>query len=144
MSDQDEIRNLIARYAHAADDGRSGDYADLYTPDGVIESQGSRAVGRAQLVALIDSIYEYSIKHMQMNTAVQVDGNRATAQTDLLMLVMDPKGSWQVSGCARYEDDLVRYDGRWLFSRRVCVWHRNTPAEVLGQLDQLLSGAPVS
>ena len=146
MSDQEEIRDLIARYAHAADDGKGSDYADLYTPDGVIETHGKQAVGRDQLVALIDGIYDYSIKHMQMNTSIQLDRDdpdRATAQTDLLMLAMDPQSTWQISGCARYDDELVRQDGKWRFRRRVCNWHRNTPQEVLVGLEQLLTGAPV-
>lgn len=146
VSDHEQIRDLIARYAHCADDGRSSDYADLYVPDGVIETQGKTAVGREQLIALIDGIYDYSIKHMQLNTSIQLDPDdpdRATAQTDLLMLAMDPASSWQISGCARYDDELVRHGGRWLFRRRVCNWHRNTPAEVLAGLEQLLTGAPV-
>jgi len=139
--DREAIRDLIARYAHAADDGRSADYAALFVPDGIMESQGNRVAGRDGLAALIDGIYDFSIKHLQLNTAIQLDGDRATAQTDLQMLTMDPDGAWQISGCARYEDDLARVEGRWLFAKRNCVWHRNTPAEVLAQLDGLLSGA---
>jgi uncharacterized protein (TIGR02246 family) len=144
MTAEDEIRNLIARYAHAADDGRGGDYALLFTPDGVMESQGSEAAGRAALKALIDSIYDYAIKHHQMNTAIQVEGDRATAQTDLLAMAMDADGAWQVMGCGRYDDTLVRQDGQWLFQRRICSWHRSTRPEVLAQLNQLLAGTPVS
>jgi uncharacterized protein (TIGR02246 family) len=142
MSDHDEIRNLIARYAHAADDGRSGDYAELFTPDGVMESQGARVTGREGLVALIDSIYDYAIKHYQMNTVIEVDGDRATGQTDLLALAMDAAGSWQIMGCGRYDDEMVRHEGDWLFKRRVCSWHRGTRPDVLRQLNQLLAGAP--
>jgi uncharacterized protein (TIGR02246 family) len=141
--DREAIRDLIARYAHAADDGRSADYAALFVEDGVMESQGARRVGRAELAALIDGIYDYSIKHLQLNTSIQLAGDRATAQTDLQMLAMDPGGAWQITGCARYEDDLVRAsDGNWLFAKRNCVWHRNTPSEVLAQLNALLEGTP--
>jgi uncharacterized protein (TIGR02246 family) len=142
MSDHDEIRNLIAGYAHAADDGRSADYAQLFTPDGVMESQGAEAAGRERLTALIDSIYDYAIKHYQMNTAIQVHGDRATAQTDLLAMAMDPDGAWQVMGCGRYDDQIVRHDGRWLFARRVCSWHRATRPADLARLHQLLAAAP--
>jgi anthranilate 1,2-dioxygenase small subunit len=142
MTAEDEIRNLIARYAHAADDGRSSDYADLFTPDGAMESQGAEAVGREALVALIDGIYDYAIKHFQLNTAIQVDGDHATGQTDLLAMAMDADGAWQVMGCGRYDDQFALHDGKWLFTRRVCSWHRSTRLDVLAQLNQLLAGAP--
>src|SRR5215475_14712495 len=51
-ADELEIRNLIARAAHLADDGDLGEVAALWTEDGVWTSpaEGSRT-GAAQIVA---------------------------------------------------------------------------------------------
>ena len=44
---RESIRDLVARYAHAADRGRFDEVAELFTEDGVLELPGDRiAAGR--------------------------------------------------------------------------------------------------
>ena len=58
---------------------------------------------------------------MVTNIAVTIDGNRATATAYLLVLISQ-NGSHRTLPPGRYECDLVKENGSWLFSRRT-VFH---------------------
>jgi uncharacterized protein (TIGR02246 family) len=141
MDDVNAIRNLIARYAHAADDGEGKELAALFTPEGGLESLGLAITGQERLAALITSIYDRHLRHLQLNTDVRLDGDSATATSDLVVLGLVPDQGWQIVACGRYEDQLVKQQGDWLFERRVITWQRATPTAVLDQLRGLMSAA---
>lgn len=140
LSDDTAIRNVIASYAHAADDGDGQGLAALFTADGGLESLGVTVTGRTELAALIHGIYHANLKHLQLNTVVDVDGDTATAVSDLMVQSAVPGTGWQTLAHGRYYDDLVRVDETWRFSRRVITWHRATPQEIAGQLRTLMAG----
>ena len=139
MDDVNAIRNLIARYSHAADDGKGKELAGLFVPDGGLESLGLAITGQEQLTALITGIYDQHLRHLQVNTDIRLDGDRATATSDLVVLALVPDQGWQIVACGRYNDELVKQQGDWLFGRRVITWERATPPAVLDQLRSLMS-----
>jgi len=135
MSDQEEIRNLIARYSHCADDSDYEGYQSLFTRDGCLIENGV-AVPRSRLPTLM-RIYDkvkreqpqpFGGKHLQINTTIEVDGDRGRAVTDLLSVQLRPDTGWTIGGNGRYTDELAREDGRWRFRSRTVTWYGDFPA----------------
>jgi len=140
LSDDAAIRNLIASYAHAADDGDGDALAALFVDGGGLESLGLAINGPVKLAALINGIYNANLKHLQLNTVITVDVDTATAISDLMVQAVVPEAGWQTLAQGRYHDELVRTDAEWRFSKRVISWHRGTPDEIAGQLRTLMAG----
>ncbi len=133
MSDYDAIRNLLASYSHYADDEDYEAYAGNYTEDGALVESGIVITPRAKIRELARRAAEMSAqapkpsgsKHLQMNSAIQVNGDTATALSDLLVIRLDPENGWQIRGSGRYSDRLVKEKGRWRFKRREVTWYKN-------------------
>jgi uncharacterized protein (TIGR02246 family) len=140
VSDEAAIRNLISSYAHAADDGDGDALAALFTDGGGIESLGLSIKGIDKLAALIKGIYDANLKHLQLNSVITVDGDAASAVSDLMVQAVVPDAGWQTIAQGRYHDDMVREGGRWQFAKREILWHRATPSEVADQLRTLMAG----
>lgn len=129
MNDYDEIRNLIARYAHAADNYDADGWADCFAEHGSLTEYGETIVGREKIrelgrMALDRMGTEVSAanKHVQVNSAIDVGGQGASATTDLLVVTLSPDG-WRIRGCGVYGDEFVRdEDGRWKISSRTATW----------------------
>ena len=60
--------------------------------------------------------------HLTTNPVIDVDGDVATAETDMIMFRRDQDGRAKITLLARYRDRLRRTDeGRWLISSRTGV-----------------------
>ena len=128
MKDYDAIRNLIARYSHAAEVIDPDAYAAVFTENGSMTEYGETVTTRDRLRAMMahgQSIrakrgeFTEFYRHLQMNSLIEVDGDTGTTITDFLLLVFDGEG-WRVRGTGRYRDEVVKEaDGQWLFKSRV-------------------------
>jgi 3-phenylpropionate/cinnamic acid dioxygenase small subunit len=138
MSDYDQIRNLIARYSHYADDDdKSQEYRALFATDGVLVEGGVPLP--ADRLPMLRKLYRalkekqpqpFAAKHLQMNSAIEVDGDTARAVTDLLTIQVRPEEGWSLGGAGQYIDEIVRENGEWRFKRREVQWHKGTSARV--------------
>ena len=120
MSDKDEIRELVAKYCFALDDGRFEDMAALFVPDGVWETAFGTGTGRAGIVARAKSIATEPRPrrvHLTTNIVIELNGETATAQSNWLLFQNTPAGPAIGSGGA-YRDRLAKLDGRWYFQHR--------------------------
>jgi 3-phenylpropionate/cinnamic acid dioxygenase small subunit len=132
MSDYDEIRNLIASYSHSADDGAFQAYAANFTEDGVLVD-GEREIPASTLVELQAAHSQARAgkpqpngsKHLQVNTVIKLDGDKASAVTDLVIIRLAPETGWTIGGAGRYDDEIVKINGRWLFRRREISWYKS-------------------
>jgi coniferyl-aldehyde dehydrogenase len=115
-----DIRRLVASYAQLADDAAVGDWSELFTAHGVLDTGNTRAVGREALRNwLVSVLAGRSMRHLVSNVAVTVDSpTTATGRMDLLLLG-DHDGRWAVSATMRYADRYQLVDGSWLFAERV-------------------------
>ena len=50
--------------------------------------------------------------------SIEVDGNRANAVAYTIEIYDDPASGQRVRGTGRYDDELEKREGRWLFTRR--------------------------
>lgn len=120
LRDDLAIRETLARYCHTCDDGAFEALGALFAEDGSFEYAGALTSGRAALVAHFARIQppERRGKHLTSNVVVALDGDRATAVSDWVFLVLvDGVPTPRLTG--RYRDELVREQGEWVFARRV-------------------------
>lgn len=129
MTDCDEIRNLIARYAQAADNYAANEWANLFTESGTLSMSGETIVGRERIRALGNLALDrkgtdvaVANKHMQANSLIEIRDDRASATTDFMVVTLTGSG-WRVRGCGAYTDEFVRDgDGRGKFQARAANW----------------------
>jgi ketosteroid isomerase-like protein len=126
--DQWEIRQLVERYAAAADRADGAGVAELFTEDGELalwmdpirdEPTGLRR-GRAEITAAVDGIGSYLATHHTIASSVAtVDGDRAEGQTRCVgHHIEGPPNVRDRVLYLKYDEQLARVDGRWRFTRR--------------------------
>jgi hypothetical protein len=59
--------------------------------------------------------------HWSSNPVIDIDGDRATAETDMIVVKRGDDGRTKITLAARYRDRLARHEGRWLFTSRTGV-----------------------
>jgi uncharacterized protein (TIGR02246 family) len=118
------IEQLVAKYNHAIDSGDGSTFASTFTEDGVLEAVGASTAGREALEKFANGFggTPMTPRHVATNILVDGEGDKATLRAYIQMYakVGDPPTS-QLTISGRYEDELRRVDGRWLFTRRSFV-----------------------
>jgi ketosteroid isomerase-like protein len=130
--DIESIRQLIARYSQYRDTRRIDDWADCMAEDAVYHMRSINMVLEGR-----DVIREFNAAvpiwqrrkwvgtHLLSKPVIQVDGDKATARTDLIYVAPDTKGTFEVQAVIRYLDQFARTTGgRWEYTVR--------DAEILG------------
>ena len=120
---REAMRELVARYAHAADGGRFEEVAAAFAADGVLETpdrvehRGREAI-RAFLggtrTALAEATEVPLIRHHVSNLRLDIiDQTAATGAAYFLVVTQRGPDHW-----GRYRDRYVCLDGVWLFAHR--------------------------
>ncbi|MDQ2651288.1 MAG: nuclear transport factor 2 family protein [Actinomycetota bacterium] len=115
------VRNALAAYTHALDDGRAADVVATFTPDGSIEIPGMGThTGPAELLAAYESwAPRKPQRHLVLNTHVaEWSDTEASAVSDIVLLLLGSSG-WSTQLVGRYHD-VLSHDGRgtWRFRQR--------------------------
>lgn len=123
MTDEDAIRNTIARFSQCLDSRQFQAWSETFTPDGVF----GRFNGRAAILAMIldgELAHQPDLKrqHAVTNSIIDVHGDTAESTSDLSMY--DRVGDGPISvRIGRYYDKLARQpSGEWLFTERRLEW----------------------
>ena len=86
MDDYEQIRQLLARYAHLLDRASASGVAALFSEDGVFEVLGERFEGRSAIADMFRGYAEAGAladtRHLTLNSVITVDGVSATATSD--------------------------------------------------------------
>lgn len=118
------VRQLVAQYAQALDDGRTDDVVDTFCSDGVVDipglgsHQGHEAI-RTAFAAVEPKAPQ---RHLVLNTVVTEwddKGATASAVSDLVFLAKHDN-RWSVAMVGRYHDTLHREGDTWRFHHRRC------------------------
>lgn len=120
-----EIRNLIARVAHLADDGELDEYILLFTEDSSWEFPGAPRRGRADILVGAHARRSEKLtgpgsssRHVITTTAVRVV-DQATALADSYWLFFrETTTSPVLAGIGHYHDTARCEDGVWRIARR--------------------------
>ena len=154
LEDHVRIEQLLMRYAAALNTGDADTYVSLFTPDATFELR--RAIGEPPFLGpfkgrealrkqwfpegarAVDASGRRPfgpMRHVTTNYEIDVRGETATVRAFFIEVVSNgpniPPGSKPptIHAMGRYEDELVKQDGQWLFARRVVLTDMNTQWE---------------
>jgi ketosteroid isomerase-like protein len=133
--DKLEIREIVERSVRHVDDQDGAAFAELFDENGVLQLAGTVFAGREALRAMFggatpagrwtapgELLKQPGVIHLTTNPIIDVDGDVATAETDMITFRRDHDGKTKIALLARYRDRLRRTDqGRWLISSRTGV-----------------------
>ncbi|KEQ54383.1 nuclear transport factor 2 family protein [Sphingobium chlorophenolicum] len=122
MNDLENIRQLLADYCFATDNGVTARWVGCFAEDVVWDGGPfgrfeGKAAARAYHEGAGDAVLNY--RHINTNHVIAVEGDHATAQS--YILVLDQSGPAPVIAFSGFYDDLlVRQDDGWkILSRRL-------------------------
>lgn len=135
LEDIEAIRVLKARYCDRCDGGYDVEaLMPLFTEDAVWDGglfgryEGARRIRR--FFEATGGIVRFA-KHFVTNSAIEVDGDRATGQWYLLQAATMPSGAEAddvaIWGAARYDEVYVRTAEGWKFASVTLDWDFWTP-----------------
>jgi hypothetical protein len=130
VSDHEELRFLMQRYARAADDRDVDQLAALFHPDA--EITGARGVqGREEWLESMRGPRSFPTSmHLLGDPLVELadGGDKAALDTYAVVYQLsDPQsGNADLTLGIRYLDEMVRHQGRWVILRRTArtLWMR--------------------
>jgi ketosteroid isomerase-like protein len=121
--DRLEIAELVARYCWAIDQRRWDGFLDLFTDDCRLDFGDVMGVfeGRAGLerFTTVMTSLDLFMRHYTTNLLLEGDGSEALARSYVLAITGSGAGRHQATG--RYEDRLVKLNGRWRIRERRAV-----------------------
>lgn len=123
FEDKYAIEERIGIYNQAIDEGRYADFLDCWCEDGVFDGLDGPYVGKAAIKQFTDAYDQryrlrlHGLKHFTVNIISRIDGDTARSSSHLQLVTTGTKGA-HILFTGRYEDELRRVDGVWLFSRR--------------------------
>ncbi len=136
VQDRAAIEETMSRYMFALDTADPDAYASVYAPDGEIVLGKSVEHGHDALRKYVADLRKRwglpegkhfgRTRHIYYNFTVDINGDKALAQTYWQTLVANPDGgAWKVLATGTSEDSFVKIGGSWLIAKRVI---HNDPA----------------
>jgi uncharacterized protein (TIGR02246 family) len=121
FEDKEEIAALLLDYGRHLDDRNFTGYASLFAKDGQWVG-GFGTIAAADIKAFMEKAMgtQNTAKnyHLLSNFVITVNGDSATAWSRWAFVVPGERGA-AISQAGRYDDTLVRENGRWKFKKRV-------------------------
>jgi uncharacterized protein (TIGR02246 family) len=134
LVDKMEIEALIARYVTALDTLDADAYASVFAEDAVFDVTGTVHRGRDAIRKIVTDLQESrarneaagttspALYHVMSNTSIEVlDETNARHQSYAQTLRAGEDGRFIIGFMGRYEDVLVKRDGRWMIQSRKLV-----------------------
>lgn len=134
LIDRAEIEELVVRYVTALDTLDADAYEGVFTEDGVYELPGNVYTGRAAIRKVVTDLQATRARneaagtpsprlyHVMANSSIEIlDATNARHQSYAQTVRAADNGQFIVGFMGRYEDVLVKVDGRWLIKSRKLV-----------------------
>ncbi len=126
--DRAALEDLQARYLFALDFHDPDLYVSTFTEDGVLDVGSGEIKGRQAIKEVIarmpspkpvDGKRAGAARHNISNIVIRVDGNTAAGRSYWFHYSNDnPERRGVFDGFAHYEDNLVKVNGKWFFTKR--------------------------
>ena len=127
--DRAAIEDLQARYLFAMDFGDPDLYVTLFTEDGILDVGSGEIKGRKAIRDVIakmpnsrtteNGLRPASGRHNISNIAIKINGNKASSRAYWFHYSnTNPERRGVFSGYGHYEDELVKVNGQWFFTKR--------------------------
>jgi uncharacterized protein (TIGR02246 family) len=131
FEDKEEIQNLLLDYGRHLDNRDFGAYSRLFAKDGEWVGGFGSVAGPANIEAFMIKNMGTSNPaknyHLLSNFVITVNGDTATAWSRWAFVVPGERGA-VIAQAGRYDDTLVRENGKWRFKRRVASNDTAPPA----------------
>jgi uncharacterized protein (TIGR02246 family) len=132
FEDKDSIQQVLLDYGRFLDARDFAAYSRLFAKDGEWVGGFGSVQGPANIQAFMEKnmgtgpnrAHNY---HLLSNFVITVQGDTATAWSRWAFVVPGERGA-AIAQAGRYDDTLVREDGRWKFKRRVASNDTPPPA----------------
>src|ERR1700722_7826936 len=126
--DRAAIEDLQARYLFALDFHDPDLYVSTFTPDGVLDYGSGEVKGRQAIKDVIAGMPKPkevagkragAARHNISNDVIKVEGDKAASRSYWFHYSNDnPERRGVFDGFGHYEDELVKANGTWLFTKR--------------------------
>jgi 3-phenylpropionate/cinnamic acid dioxygenase small subunit len=119
-SDEQQISNLIFRYAELVDAGRFDDVGALFEHSTYATRPGAEVAGMMKAFVIVYPDGTPKTRHVTTNVMIELDeaGTTAASRSSFTVHQAAPGLSLQVIVIGRYADRLEKVDGTWRFSER--------------------------
>jgi len=138
--DRAQIEDLQARYMFALDFRDADTYVKTFTEDGILDIVGMKWQGREEIRKIFGAMpgnapegkekpavketqgpsYPATGRHNITNIVLKIDGDKAAGRSYWFHYGNNnPERKAQLDSYGHYEDELVKVNGQWLFSKRV-------------------------
>jgi ketosteroid isomerase-like protein len=133
--DRAQIEDLQARYLFALDNFDMDTYVSTFTEDGVLDIIAYKAKGRAEIRKKLEEArpvfdqsaakapqgpYRATGRHNITNIVLKIDGNKAVGRSYWFHYGNNnPERRAALDAYGHYEDEMIKVNGKWLFSKRV-------------------------
>lgn len=123
LTDEAEVRALAAAFSDACNRGDVADFRKLWTDDAVWEIGDplpAQAVGIAAIAQMLEGLlaaWEFFVQ-MTHSGVVTIDGDHARARWTVQETARGRGGDRCYNNFALYEDEMVRTQAGWRFTRR--------------------------
>jgi 3-phenylpropionate/cinnamic acid dioxygenase small subunit len=133
--DRAQIEDLQARYLFALDHFDLDTYVSTFTEDGVLDIIEYKVKGRDEIRKAIEKSrdvfdqssgdgpkgpYPATGRHNITNIVIKVDGDKAVGRAYWFHYSNNnPERKAVFDGYGHYEDEMIKVNGQWLFSKRV-------------------------
>ena len=134
LADRAEIEELITRYVTALDGLDADAYEGVFTADGEYDVTGTVYKGRAAIRKIVTDLQASRARndaagtpspqlyHVMANHSIEIlDAANARHQSYAQTVRLADSGQFVVGFMGRYEDVLVKLDGRWYIKSRKLV-----------------------
>ncbi len=143
--DRAQIENLQARYMFAMDFFDMDTYVSTFTEDGILDIVEYKVQGRDQIRKSLEEsrsvfdpsseneqgLYRPTGRHNITNIVLRIDGDKAVGRAYWFHYGNNnPERKAGVDAYGHYEDEMVKVNGQWLFSKRVI--YNESVAEWIG------------
>jgi SnoaL-like domain len=126
---EEAIRRTLGQYGQLCDDGRWGEWADLFVEDARFHVMGETKQGREVIKGYISESMPPEVrgKHAMLTSVITLQNERAAAAwTDFVFVDQRRK----ITSVGRYHDELaLGDDGRWRFTLREIVFLGDQPQQ---------------
>ncbi len=123
IEDKLAIEELIALYNHSLDGGDYETWVDCWSEEAVMDGAGQYRVG-IEAIRDFANTYEQNhrsqipgLRHFTCNIISDITGNEATSRS-FLQLTRTGANGVQIIFTGRYEDVLIKREGKWRFRGR--------------------------
>jgi hypothetical protein len=118
IEDQFAIRELVARYNHAIDEGRAEEWVATFVPDGTFESSALGTHTGAEALLAFATVYISAVsgRHCTSDFVIELDGD--VARSRCYLIAVNNAAAPIISTTAVYEDVLRRTPDGWRFVHR--------------------------